>query len=131
LAKVIPIDAKKSLVSSLALGAAVLKRHKSLVWFPEGERTLDGELLKFKSGIGIILAKYDVPVVPVYLDGTREALPPGSCFPHRAHVRVIFGAPVTAKQLMQEGEGKNNHERIANALKDRVQALSRRAQHGK
>ena len=103
-------------MSSLALGAAVLKRGKSLVWFPEGERTLTGKLLEFKPGLGMILAKYDVPVVPVYLDGTREALPPGSFFPHRVHVRIIFGDPVLPAQLIEEGKGKTDNERIARVL---------------
>ncbi|HEY9773969.1 MAG TPA: AMP-binding protein [Planktothrix sp.] len=130
LAKGIPIDAKGSLVSSLALGAAVLKRGKSLVWFPEGERTLTGKLLDFKPGIGMILSKHEVPIVPVYLDGAREALPPGDFRLHHVKVRVIFGDPVMPSQLKEEGKGNTDNERIADALRTRVQALSRRAHHG-
>ena len=126
LSQVIPIEAKQSLMSSLALAAGVLKRGNSLVWFPEAERTLDGKLLKFKTGIGMLLEDSDVPVVPVYLDGTREALPPGSFFLRPRQVRVIFGDPVLAEQLVKEGEGRVAHERIANALHDRVEELSRR-----
>ncbi len=81
LAFAIPIEAKKSLISSLALGAAVIKAKRNLIWFPEGERTLDGKLLRFKPGIGMLLKEFSVDVVPVYLEGTRKALPPGAFFP--------------------------------------------------
>jgi long-chain acyl-CoA synthetase len=124
LAQAIPIEATKSLVSSLALGAAVLKKHRSLVWFPEGTRTEDGNLLPFKSGIGLLLKSADeVPTVPVYLYGTREALPPGAFFPKFVKIRVIFGEPVLPDQLLKEGEGNNDQEKIANALQKRVESL--------
>ena len=126
LAQAIPIEAKKSLVSSLALGAAVLKKHRSLVWFPEGERTLDGKLLPFKSGIGMLLQNSEISVVPVYIDGTREALPPGAFFPKFAKVTVKFGDPVLPEELKQEGKGNTDPEKIANAIQARVQKLSKR-----
>ena len=123
LAQAIPIEAKKSLVSSLALGAAVLEKHRTLIWFPEGERTMDGNLLPFKSGIGMLLQSSEVPTVPVYLYGTREALPPGAFFPKFVKIKVIFGEPVLKEQLLKEGEGNNDQEKIANALQRRVEQL--------
>ncbi len=123
LAQAIPIEAKKSLVSSLALGASVLKKHRNLIWFPEGERTLDGNLLPFKSGIGLLLQNADVPTVPVYLYGTREALPPGAFFPKFVQIKAIFGESVLPEQLLKEGEGNNDQEKIANALQKRVESL--------
>lgn len=125
LARVFPIEPKKALFASLALGVSVLKAGSNLVWFPEGERTLDGQLLPFKHGIGLLLAKSDVLVVPVYLDGTREALPPGAYIPRAHPIKVIFGEPVKPEQLAKEGNGKDAAERIANALHDRVFALSK------
>jgi long-chain acyl-CoA synthetase len=125
IAQVFPIEAKQSLFASLALAVSVLKAGNNLVWFPEGERTLDGKLLPFKQGIGLLLEKSDVSVVPVYLNGTREALPPGAFFPSFHQIKVIFGEPVKAKQLAKEGKGKEAPERIANALHDRVEALSK------
>lgn len=119
-----PIEAKKSLISSLALGAGVLKKGSSLIWFPEGERTLDGKLLKFKPGIGMLLEKFeDVEVVPVYLDGTREALPPGALWPKFEKITVVFGDPISPRELLKEGEGKTSAEQIANAIHDEVAAL--------
>jgi len=123
LIQAIPIEAKRSLISSLALASAVLKNHKSLVWFPEGERTLTGRLLPFKSGIGTLLQHFQVKVVPVRLIGTREALPPGAFFPRWKKITIIFGEPVLPEQLLKEGEGDTDAERIANCLHDKVKEL--------
>lgn len=127
LSRVIPIEAKQSIFSSLALSVSVLKQGNNLVWFPEAERTLDGRLLPFKQGIGLLLEKSDVKAVPVYLDGTRQALAPGAFFPTYIPIRVIFGEPATGRELAKEGKGKEAPERIANALQQRVLALSKEA----
>jgi long-chain acyl-CoA synthetase len=127
LSRVIPIEAKQSIFSSLALSVSVLKQGNNLVWFPEAERTLDGRLLPFKQGIGLLLEKSDVKAVPVYLDGTRQALAPGAFFPSYVPIRVIFGEPATGRELAKEGKGKEAPERIANALQQRVFALSQEA----
>ena len=119
----IPIESKHSLISSLALAAAVLKKKRNLVWFPEGERTLTGKLLSFKSGIGMLLERFAVKVVPVHIVGTRQALPPGAFFPRFKKITIVFGEAVLGEELLREGKGNTNPERIANALHDRVNAL--------
>lgn len=124
LGQVIPIDAKNSLITSLALAAAVIKKGNNLIWFPEGRRTLTDDLLDFKQGIGILLEKSSVLVVPVYLDGTRRALPPGVSWPRFTKITVIFGEPVEPAQLLKEGKGKTPAEKITNALHERVEKLS-------
>jgi long-chain acyl-CoA synthetase len=136
LGQVIPIDAKNSLLTSLAMAAMALKNGKNLVWFPEGERTLDGNLLPFKPGIGMLLQKSEVPIVPVYLKDTAKALPPGRYWPVRHKIKVYFGEPVTASVLAAEGKKKAGTEekeksvaeQTALALHDRVEALGKKAQ---
>ncbi len=123
LGQAIPIEPKRSLISSLALAAAVLKNHKNLVWFPEGERTLTGKLLPFKSGIGTLLQHFPVKVVPVRLVGTREALPPGAFFPSMKKITVVFGDPILPDALLKEGTGESDAECIANGLHDKVKDL--------
>ena len=53
--QVVPIDPDRAVVSSLALGAAVLKRGHNLIWFPEGERSPTGRLQEFRAGLGLLL----------------------------------------------------------------------------
>lgn len=121
--KVVPIDPERGILSSLAFGAALLKRGKSLVWFPEGQRSLDGRLQAFRPGVGMLLHRYPVPVVPVAVDGSHEALPPGRAMPRLVPIRVLIGRPLDPAQLEQQGSGDEPHDRIANALRDEVARL--------
>src|SRR5205807_4449529 len=118
------IDPSRAAISSLAFGAAVLKDGQNVIWYPEGQRSLTGELQPFKPGIGVLLHEYRVPVVPVFLQGTYQALPPGRILPHLEQITVRFGPPLDPRRLEQEAEGDEPHERIARALHDHVAELS-------
>ncbi|MGD9682389.1 MAG: 1-acyl-sn-glycerol-3-phosphate acyltransferase, partial [Candidatus Obscuribacterales bacterium] len=122
--QVIPIDAENALISSLALPAAAIKSSKSLVWFPEGRRTLTGELLEFKKGIALLLNNCPVSVIPVFLKDTGSALPPGSWLLRPVTVTVRFGAPQEISALIKQGTGSSPEERIISAIKEQVQILS-------
>lgn len=124
LAQAVPIDPARRVVSSLALGAAVLARGRNLVWFPEGGISRNGELQAFRLGLGRILAQHDVPVVPMWIEGTQLALPPGHHWPRRARVTVTCGAAATRDSLIAEGSGESDDARIASALQARVSALA-------
>ena len=89
------------------------------------ERSLTGELQPFKPGIGLLLHEFRVPVIPVLLRGTYQALQPGSLLPHLERITVHFGQPLDPRQLAQEAEGDEPHERIALALHDHVAELGR------
>jgi len=120
LARVVPIDPSRAGTSSLAFGAAVLGRGKNLVWFPEGERSWSGELGPFKRGLGVLLEHYRVPVVPVFVEGTYEAMPRGSAMVRPRRVTVTFGEPSSVDELEHRGEGEEPRDRIVEALRDRV-----------
>jgi len=124
LARNIPIDPEKGAISSLALAALVMRdEDKQLVLFPEGERSTQGELLPFKPGLGLLLEHYPRPVVPVFIDGTYEAMPVGRAIPKRVPVTVTFGTPVKPQELEGEGEGAAPHQRMMDALHHRVADL--------
>jgi long-chain acyl-CoA synthetase len=120
LAHVVPIDSHRAVFSSLAFGAAVLKRQENLVWFPEGHRSHTGELEPFRAGIGMLLHRFRVPVVPVSIHGTHEAMPPGKAWPRPKKIKVVFGKPLDPRELEQQGEGDQPQSRIAQALHEHV-----------
>src|SRR5262249_55648607 len=72
-----------------------------LIIFPEGTRTLDGEIGVFRRGIGLLVAGTRFPVVPCYLEGTFQALPKKSLIPRPARVRLAIGEPRTYEQAEQ------------------------------
>jgi long-chain acyl-CoA synthetase len=127
LARSFPVDPLHKPGTGLAYGSEVLKRNRSLIWFPEGARSRTCRLGAFLPGLGMILAKRPCLVLPVYITGTRSAMPPGSLLIRPKKVMVHFGESVSSEQLRKEGEGEDPHERIMNALKQRVAELGRQA----
>jgi 1-acyl-sn-glycerol-3-phosphate acyltransferase len=69
----------------------------SVLIFPEGTRSRDGEMSPFKPGIGLIATRTGRPVVPVRMVGLHDVLAPGNRLPRRGHVEVRFGEPLRAR----------------------------------
>jgi long-chain acyl-CoA synthetase len=123
---VLPVEPAGGVASSLALAAAVLKRGDCLVWFPEGGRSPSGRLLPFRPGVGLLLARFPRPVVPVSIRGTFEALPKGRNWPKLRPVTVVFGVPLDPGRLVPAGMRPEDAARhLAAALQEAVAALQR------
>jgi long-chain acyl-CoA synthetase len=120
LAQAVPVDPLRASASSLAFGGATLRRGQGLVWFPEGARSRDGRLQPFRPGLGRLLDRWRVPVVPVVISGTHAAWPPSQLLPSLHPLRVEFLPPAQAAELAAEGQGKSQAERIVDALHRRV-----------
>jgi long-chain acyl-CoA synthetase len=121
--RVLPVEQTGRPLVNLALGAAALARGDNLVWFPEGDRSPDGTLKTFQPGIGLILTAHPVPVIPVRLEGTFEALPRGARWPRRRRIRILFGAPLAPGTLAGPSQGPDRYREMAAALYDHVAAL--------
>lgn len=74
----------------------------SVVLFPEGTRSHDGNLQPARSGIGLVVIKSDAPVVPVRIIGTFEAYGRKMIIPRPRRVQVIYGKPLQFRELRQE-----------------------------
>ena len=69
-------------------------RH-SLIVFPEGTRSTNGQIGPFKSGLfHLSRARPDAQIVPVYLENLNRILPKGETLPVPMLSRVVFGPPV-------------------------------------
>ena len=123
-AQVIPIDPDRATAAGIALGSAVLSRGRTLVWFPEGGLSPDGSLQPFQPGIGLVLERYPVPVVPAYISGTAAALPPGKRLPRLRQIAVRFGAPLDPADAAPDAAGRAHQQAIAEAIRAAVAALS-------
>jgi 1-acyl-sn-glycerol-3-phosphate acyltransferase len=55
-----------------------LRRGMPVMIYPEGTRSPDGEIKEFKNGAFTLAIEEGVPVIPMVIDGTREALPKNS-----------------------------------------------------
>ena len=63
----------------------------SVLIFPEGRRTDQGEIARFQPGIGMIASKLQVPVVPVRIEGLERILHQKQKVPSHGAARVAFG----------------------------------------
>ena len=74
------------------------------VIFPEGTRTLNGEVGRFKRGAFQIAWDLGLPIIPLSLDGCYEVLPKGKPFVYRAPVHMHIGEPIDLKQFSDPNE---------------------------
>ncbi len=127
LAHVIPIDPETNLTRALQMASFTLRNGKSLLIFPEGERSYDGALMEFKKGVGILSLELDVPVVPTYIKGTFEALPRGAALPNFRTIKVIFGKPLPPSELdsSKKPEGMDDYQFLTSVLREKVQELEK------
>ncbi len=81
----------------------LLAQRWNLVMYPEGTRSREGRLGRLRSGAAVIAAGHNIPIVPVRLEGTYAAMPPGRNWPRRLKGRLMprrheitvhFGAPI-------------------------------------
>lgn len=113
-----PVDERMP-AATLAAAAGVLREGAALVWFPESWRSPDGELQPFRPGIGALLQRAVVPVVPAHIAGTFAALPRGRRFPRRHPIRIRIGLPIPPERYLSEGDAQG----IADFLQQRIAAL--------
>lgn len=96
---VLPIEREGNFTEFLQdLRAAneVMARHNGLLIYPEGTRSLDGNLQPFKPGVlSLLIYGPNVPIIPAYIEGTYHALPKGQSLPKKHPVRIVFGEPLT------------------------------------
>jgi len=96
---------------ALAYSQWLLHHGWSLLIFPEGKRSRTGELMPHHGGPAILALSQNVPVLPMYIQGARDILPPGTRMSQPAPVHLTIGPLLQippgsniadAKRLMEE-----------------------------
>jgi 1-acyl-sn-glycerol-3-phosphate acyltransferase len=104
-------DATRAAAASIDVCIAVLEQGVAFGIYPEGTRSPDGRLHKFRTGVARIALRTGVPVVPVGLVGTERVQPPGTRKWRVSPVSVRFGAPL-------DFSGRPEDERSARRLRE-------------
>src|SRR5262245_58466673 len=93
LGHVVPIDRSNPAraIESMKQGAQEMRRGHSLMAFPEGTRSIDGAVNRFKKGTFLMALEAGVPVVPIAINDTRLVLRKGAeyCFPGEVYLQVL------------------------------------------
>lgn len=90
----IPIERNKLDRASGELAGELLEKGWSLIIYPEGGRSPDGWGQPFRGGAAYLASKYQVPVLPIYLEGTRNVIHRGKSIPNITNTMLIFGDPI-------------------------------------
>lgn len=119
----IPVDREKgSDLKAIKKVLSLLEQGHPVMMFPEGTRSLTGIPQRPKKGIGMFAIRSGVPVVPVRIFGTYEALPKGKHWPSfKSSLTIVYGKPLSKEDF----EDCRTEKDLAQAVSDRImQAIS-------
>ncbi|MFA6320460.1 MAG: lysophospholipid acyltransferase family protein [Candidatus Omnitrophota bacterium] len=109
-------------LGALRQALAILDEGKPLAMFPEGTRATDKELRSAKPGVGFIVAKAGVPVVPAYIAGSLEALPRSIKTLKRHPVTIYIGEPIVFDEAMKR-KNKEAYRAMSDEIMRRIAIL--------
>ena len=113
---VFPLPQKSGFRRSFAFAGETMDRGYSVLVFPEGARTRDGEMQPFMEGIGLLSKNLDVPIVPARIDGLYELKRRGKVFARRGQITVRIGDVISISRAAEAAD-------ITKLLEERVTAL--------
>ncbi len=104
----IPIDRGNSEKARASLNKAIkiLKNGVSVIIYPEGTRSPNGEIKPFKKGGFILALKSGLPIVPTVISGSMHILKKKSFHVNRGHIHVYFLPPVDPSEFSFETRNK-------------------------
>ena len=113
----IPVNRSQLDIATLKRVLKVLKGGDPLLLFPEGTRSADGNLGEGKKGIGLLLAKSQVDVLPARVTGGNKVLGKGMLFPRIGRKLVVeYGTLLKIDTLDPGKSDTNRYEIIANKV---------------
>lgn len=123
---VVFIDQERPDMGALKAVIRMVRAQQTTIIFPEGSRTLDGNLQPAQPGLGLIIAKTLAPVVPMRIFGAFEAFPRGGKKIRALPVKVKIGPPVFfSPQIVNEigGEGRELYQRLSEHVMSAIAAI--------
>jgi long-chain acyl-CoA synthetase len=113
---VFPLPQQSGFLKSFGFAGDLADRQWSLLVFPEGQTTQDGNMVPFRSGIGLLAKHLNLPVVPMFLEGLFDLKRDERILARPGHVVVNIGAPAC---FADDDDAKD----IARELERRVREL--------
>lgn len=97
----IPVEQGAGDTKAIKQCIAVLKENQALMLFPEGARTMTGNVEKFETGAMLMIKRAKPRVVPVAVEGVYDAWPRGQSKPKfSGRMGVMYGEPIEAETLL-------------------------------
>lgn len=114
----IPMDLNSDLRKTLGILSLALEKGKSIAIFPEGTRSLDGQLAPFRPSFAQLALERNAPIVPVVLEGPLQVLPRGKTFPSWGKRVTVTFLPPLLPQAGDDAQGlcETTRQRIQERL---------------
>jgi 1-acyl-sn-glycerol-3-phosphate acyltransferase len=93
---------REQALDAVEKGVLALNAGKSFLVYPEGTRSPDGRLQKFKKGVFVMAVKAGAPIVPVSVSGSNKIMPKGKFVMQPGRVRITFHDSVSTEGLTIE-----------------------------
>ena len=120
---VIPVNQEAIDRSALKTLIQVVKAGNGALVFPEGSRTLDGELQPGQPGIGLVIAKTRAPVVPMRIFGAHQALPREGGRIRFHPITIVVGEPIYFSAADLDEGGKDAYGRLSQRVMDAITGI--------
>jgi 1-acyl-sn-glycerol-3-phosphate acyltransferase len=122
----VPVDRDdtRAAAGTIATGVELLAHGRVLGIYPEGTRSPDGRLHKFRTGVARLALRSGAPVIPVGLIGTGAVLRQGDRRWHRADVAVHFGAALDFSGRPEDERSARVLREVTETVRQAIQRLS-------
>jgi 1-acyl-sn-glycerol-3-phosphate acyltransferase len=118
----LPVDLSRGDLTAFRAVMNLLKEGRRTVIFPEGTRSLTGQIQQARPGIGMIIARTLAPVVPVRIFGSFEAWPKGGKIrPHP--ITVVVGKPIQFKKEDFPANNRQVYQKVSEQVLAAIAAI--------
>lgn len=118
----IPIKRDQADIGAMKMVIARLREGGAVCLYPEGTRSADGRITKFKPGFGLLCRRSKASVVPVMIDGAFECWPRSKKLFSPGPIVVCFGKPLAPEQV-----AKMSNEQLADWCTDTLRQMQQEA----
>ena len=120
----IAFDRRADGVRGLRRCGGALSRGDGLLIFPEGTRSITGEIQPFKIGVAVLAMERNVPIVPVHIDRTYKLLRKGQRLIRPGSITVTFGEPIHPPSPEETADHYAAFREVTEQVQDAVTALT-------
>lgn len=120
----IPLDRDGMGIAGIKETLKRLGRSESVLIFPEGTRTSDGNVSRLKPGFYAIAKRSGKPIVPVAIEGAYDSWPKGTKLPRLSRIAICVGDSIGPEQIAATDE-----KGLLDELEKRIRACHARARH--
>jgi 1-acyl-sn-glycerol-3-phosphate acyltransferase len=120
---VIPVERDGNDMSALREVIKKVKEGNAVLLFPEGTRSIDGQLQPARAGIGLVIAKTGAPVLPMRIFGAYDAFPKNARRFQLSQITVVIGEPIYFSAEEISNISRETYQVLSNRVMDAIGAL--------